>query len=158
MVQHKEEITMSLRNTLRKVYLELGAKGKFDFDDVIAEIRRRCPEEVAQASKMLENTAMKRILNDIAAKKTVPKSSEQYDLFGELQGLPTSLIVGNDRKRTLIEKTSLADIQRSIDLKQLKNSKKKEQANLDAFREKYRDFILSELDSPEEVIARSKGI
>lgn len=81
---------MNLRSALRRIAYELGLKGGYTHDDVIAELRTSYPDLIAEESRKLETIALKRILSDVDARQVKTFCAEQSELFPELAGFPGS--------------------------------------------------------------------
>jgi len=84
------EVSMNLRSALRIISHELGIKGRYTYDDVIAELRVRHPDLIAEESRKLEAIALKRMLRDVDGRQARTFNAAQAELFPELAGFPGS--------------------------------------------------------------------
>jgi hypothetical protein len=149
---------MKLRETLRKISAELGRKnGHYSHDDVIFELRKARPDLIQTSSKLFENIALKRILNDIESKQSKSFNLAQLDMFPELGGLPLSIPGGSELpkgSRLFFQKLTIRQIRDYLKRDQRQPRKPKKNSNLEDFlnRAEAENCIVSDEASLEEVI------
>ncbi|MBM7048073.1 MULTISPECIES: hypothetical protein [Rhizobium] len=152
---------MRLHDALRKISQELGLKGPYSHDSVIAEIRRQYPKLIDDNSIKLQDIALKRLLNDLDSKQSRAFIDGQGDLFGVFAGLPTSvnsrvLGVGKAGERMLLQTLSARLVETLLNRPEPRRKNSTPKERLREFYDQVKSYAVSGDETLEELVRKSR--